>query len=131
MSLVTEKDIAIGICEYLQKTTADFVFSPSGEVDRNSNVRRVKEYLASSAPVLGRKKNWIFTNDNGEIVKFIKVGAMTRIKERYVDGDLYETWIVELESDKQSIHAVLEWNDTSCCTVAHSGLTLSDKVHDL
>lgn len=127
MTVVTEKDIAIGIYEYLEQTTSGFDLAPSGKVDRISSERRIREYLKCSAPVLGRKKNWIFTNEVGEKVKFVKKGKMAHFKERYVDGGLYEYWIVELESSTQSIYSMLEWNDTSCCVVSCSALTLSNK----
>lgn len=127
MILVTETDIAIAIYEYLETTTACFVLCPSGKIDRNTPKKFVRPYLTASAPVLGRKKNWVIINENGDKVKFVKKGTMSHFKERYVDGCLYEYWIVDLESDFQSIHALLEWNDTTCCTVSCSGLTLSIK----
>lgn len=111
--LVTKKNIAIAIQAFLAKTTVQFDFTPHLCVSRGSSELIVDEYLKVAARILGHKKNWIVVNEVGEKVKFVKKGRVSYSKEKYIDGDVYQSWTAEIESDNQIVIAYTEWNDTS------------------
>lgn len=127
--LVKEIDIAIAISDYLKNSTYYYDFAPNFSIDRSSNKNELNMYLKASATILCKKKNWIIVNEFGDKIKFTKI-IYSRNKERYVDGCVYETWLIVLQSEFQKIVSTFEYNCSNDAPLRRSGLILSD-INDL
>lgn len=123
--LVTKKDFAIALSYYCETSESDFFLSHS-EIDRSSKSSEVESFLKASAEIIRRKKNWFIKNENGDVVKFVKTMS-SRNRERDSDGDLTESWMVQLESEWQHVHADMEYNHSTECLKRYSNFGISEK----